>query len=95
MITPTSTPIFHATQALLGLKKVKIANRMHYATMIVFAKHFIISNELAEELFFYLTKMLKTRQKSGWRYLKKKRRKEGYSTTTSSQKTTLSQHKNL
>ena len=44
--------IFHATQAILGLKKIKIDNRMHYATMISFAKHFIISKELADELFF-------------------------------------------
>lgn len=43
--------IFHATQALLGLKRVKIENRLHYATMIAFAKHFIINHELAEELF--------------------------------------------
>ena len=43
--------IFHATQALLGLKKVKIEGRRHYATMIAFAKHFVISNELAEELY--------------------------------------------
>lgn len=44
--------IFHATQALLGIKKVKISGRMHYATLVSFAKHFIISNEIAEELFF-------------------------------------------
>lgn len=43
--------IFHATQALLGIKKVKIVGRLHYATMIAFAKQFIINNELAEELF--------------------------------------------
>lgn len=43
--------IFHATQALLGMKKVKILNRMHHATMICFAKHFIINEELADELF--------------------------------------------
>lgn len=43
--------IFHATQALLGLKKVKINSRMHHATMIAFAKQFIINNELAAELF--------------------------------------------
>jgi len=44
--------IFHATQALLGMKKIKIGNRQHYATLIAFAKNFIINNELAEELFF-------------------------------------------
>lgn len=43
--------IFHATQAILGLKKIKINGRMHHATMIAFAKHFIINNELAAELF--------------------------------------------
>jgi len=43
--------IFHATQALLGIKKIKINNRLHYATLIAFAKHFIINDELAEELF--------------------------------------------
>lgn len=43
--------IFHATQALLGLKKVKIDGRMHFATMISFAKHYIINNELEAELF--------------------------------------------
>ena len=44
--------IFHATHALLGLKRIKITNRLHHATMIAFAKHFIINNELADELFF-------------------------------------------
>ncbi len=44
--------IFHATQALLGLKKIKIINRLHHATLTSFAKHFIINDELAEELFF-------------------------------------------
>lgn len=43
--------IFHATQALLGLKKIKIEGRRHYATMVAFARHFVISNELAEELY--------------------------------------------
>ena len=43
--------IFHATQALLGIKRVKIVKRLHNATLIAFAKHFIINNELAEELF--------------------------------------------
>jgi uncharacterized protein (UPF0332 family) len=43
--------IFHATQALLGLKKVKIEGRMHFATMISFAKHYIVNNELEAELF--------------------------------------------
>ena len=43
--------IFHATHALLGLKKIKITSRLHYATLIVFGKHFIINSELAEELF--------------------------------------------
>ncbi len=43
--------IFHATQALLGIKKIKITGRLHHATMIAFAKQFIINNELAEELF--------------------------------------------
>ncbi len=44
--------IFHATQALLGIKKIKITNRLHYATLIAFAKHFIVNNELAKELYF-------------------------------------------
>lgn len=44
--------IFHATQALLGIKRIKIMKRLHYATLISFAKHFIINNELAEELYF-------------------------------------------
>lgn len=44
--------IFHATQALLGMKKIKIGNMHHYATLIAFAKNFIVNNELAEELFF-------------------------------------------
>lgn len=43
--------IFHAAQSLLGIKKVKITGRLHYATLISFAKHYIINNELAEELF--------------------------------------------
>ena len=43
--------IFHAAQALLGIKEIKITNRLHYATLIAFAKHFIINNELAEELY--------------------------------------------
>lgn len=43
--------IFHAAQALLGIKKVKITNRMHYATLIAFTRHFIVNSELAEELF--------------------------------------------
>ncbi len=40
--------IFHATQALLGVKGVKINSRMHQATLISFAKHFIVNDELAE-----------------------------------------------
>jgi uncharacterized protein (UPF0332 family) len=36
---------------LLGLKKVKIEGRMHFATMISFAKHYIVNNELEAELF--------------------------------------------
>jgi uncharacterized protein (UPF0332 family) len=44
--------IFHATQALLGMKKVKIGSRHHYATLIAFARNFIVNNELADELFF-------------------------------------------
>ena len=43
--------IFHAVQALLGIKRIKIIDRMHAATLISFAKHFIINHELAEELF--------------------------------------------
>lgn len=43
--------IFHAAQALLGIKGIKINNRMHHATLISFAKHFIVNNELADELF--------------------------------------------
>ncbi|MCK4589045.1 MAG: hypothetical protein KAT77_01265 [Nanoarchaeota archaeon] len=43
--------IFHATQALLGIKGIKITDRLHHATLISFAKHFILNNELAEELF--------------------------------------------
>lgn len=43
--------IFHSAQALLGIKKIKINNRLHYATLIGFAKQFIVSNELEEELF--------------------------------------------
>jgi uncharacterized protein (UPF0332 family) len=55
--------IFHATQALLGLKKVKIEGRMHFATMISFAKHFIINNELQAELFsIYEDAELKARE---------------------------------
>ena len=44
--------IFHATQALLGLKKVKIDTRLHYATLIAFAKQFIINGELESHLFY-------------------------------------------
>jgi uncharacterized protein (UPF0332 family) len=43
--------IFHAAQALLGVKKIKITGRLHHATLISFAKHYIINNELADELF--------------------------------------------
>jgi uncharacterized protein (UPF0332 family) len=43
--------IFHATQALLGIKGIKIENRLHIATLIAFANHYIINQELAEELF--------------------------------------------
>jgi len=43
--------IFHAAQALLGVKQIKITGRLHHATLISFAKHYIINNELAEELF--------------------------------------------
>jgi uncharacterized protein (UPF0332 family) len=43
--------IFHAAQALLGLKKIKISSRMHHATLIAFAKHFIVNGELEAELF--------------------------------------------
>ncbi len=44
--------IFHSAQALLGVKKIKVINRLHYATLIAFAKHFIINKELEEELLF-------------------------------------------
>jgi len=43
--------IFHAAQSLLGVKRVKITDRLHQATLISFAKHFIANDELAEELF--------------------------------------------
>lgn len=43
--------IFHAAQSLLGIKQVKITGRLHHATLISFAKHYIMNNELAEELF--------------------------------------------
>lgn len=43
--------IFHTTQALLGIKRVKITNRVHYASLIAFARYFIINNELSDELF--------------------------------------------
>lgn len=43
--------IFHSAQALLGTKKIKISSRLHYATLIAFAKQFIINDELEEELF--------------------------------------------
>ena len=43
--------IFHSTNALLGLKKTKINSRLHYATLIAFAKHFILTKELEDELF--------------------------------------------
>lgn len=43
--------IFHAAQALLGVKQIKITGRLHHATLISFAKHYIVNNELADELF--------------------------------------------
>jgi uncharacterized protein (UPF0332 family) len=43
--------IFHAAQSLLGIKQIKITGRLHRATLISFAKHYIINKELAEELF--------------------------------------------
>jgi uncharacterized protein (UPF0332 family) len=43
--------IFHAAQALLGMKKIKITDRVHHATLISFARHFIINHELEDELF--------------------------------------------
>lgn len=43
--------IFHAAQALLGIKKIKITGRLHHATLISFVKHYIVNNELAKELF--------------------------------------------
>ena len=43
--------IFHAAQALLGIKKIKITGRLHHATLISFARNYIINDELAEELF--------------------------------------------
>src|SRR3989338_3808772 len=33
--------IFHAAQALLGVKQIKITGRLHHATLISFAKHYI------------------------------------------------------
>jgi uncharacterized protein (UPF0332 family) len=44
--------IFHAAQALLGIKGIKIQERVHRATLVSFAKHFIINDELEDELFF-------------------------------------------
>lgn len=43
--------IFNSAQALLGLKQIKIVERRHYATLIAFAKHFISTKELEDELF--------------------------------------------
>lgn len=43
--------IFHATNSILGMKKIKITKRVHHATLIAFSKHFIINDELADELF--------------------------------------------
>ncbi len=43
--------IFHAAQALLGIKGIKIVGRVHHATLVSFARHFILNNELEDELF--------------------------------------------
>jgi len=43
--------IFHSAQALLGMKGIKIQDRVHHATLISFAKHFIINKELEDELY--------------------------------------------
>jgi uncharacterized protein (UPF0332 family) len=43
--------IFHSAQALLGLKRVKIISRVHHTTLIAFAKHFIASKEIEEEIY--------------------------------------------
>ena len=43
--------ISHSSQALLGVKNIKINNRLHHATLVAFAKQFIINAELERELF--------------------------------------------
>jgi uncharacterized protein (UPF0332 family) len=45
--------MFHMAQALLATKKIKIRKiRVHEATLCAFAKEFILSKELEDELFF-------------------------------------------
>jgi uncharacterized protein (UPF0332 family) len=43
--------IFHSAQALLGIKGIKIQSRVHHATLIAFAKQFVVNGELSDELF--------------------------------------------
>lgn len=44
--------MFHAVNALLSTKKIKISRiNVHKATLYAFAKHFILNKELEEELF--------------------------------------------
>src|SRR3989344_4465030 len=48
--------ISHSSQALLGVKNIKINNRLHHATLVAFAKQFIINAELERELFLIFEK---------------------------------------
>mgnify|MGYP001226880388 CR=1 FL=1 len=43
--------MFHAVNALLATKKIKISNRVHVSTYYAFGKHFINTNDLADDLF--------------------------------------------
>lgn len=43
--------MFHAVNALLATKKIKISDKVHVSTYYSFGKHFINTNELADELF--------------------------------------------
>ena len=43
--------MFHAVNALLATKKIKISDNVHKSTLYAFGKHFINTNELADDLF--------------------------------------------
>lgn len=72
--------MFHMAHAILATKKVKIKNiRVHEATLVAFAHHFIVSKELEADMFF-IYEDAEGRAEQLFNSLSDERRKRGHFT---------------